>query len=77
MAFSCGVGSVQQKFFYKKLLMREHKLLGAALTASTQGQDLEESNKTQYQALNNLLMQVIPPKPPPRTPRSSEVRSRF
>lgn len=50
--------SGMQKFWYKNLLMRETHLLQKGVTATERGEELETTAKTQYQQLNNLLMQL-------------------
>jgi hypothetical protein len=50
--------SGMQKFWYKNLLLRETHLLQKGVKATEQGEELETTAKTQYQQLNNLLMQL-------------------
>ena len=50
--------SEMQAFWYKNLLMRESSLLQQGASATARGEELEQSGKTQYQQLNNLLMQL-------------------
>ena len=50
--------SEMQKFWYKNLLMRETSLLDKSMKDAGAGVEIEETGKTQYQALNNLLMQL-------------------
>ena len=50
--------SEMQSFWYKNLLMRETQLLQKGVVATERGEELETAAKTQYQQLNNLLMQL-------------------
>jgi hypothetical protein len=50
--------SPMQGFFYKNLLLNQTQLLVKGLETAADGGELEESGKTLYQKLNNLLMQL-------------------